>query len=139
MFIRPRGQGGSNGAADLGRHGQSLISSPASRGQGGLAGSPRTPCHQLNLTTVFGQDSLSAISPEASGTPIADALPAAAPHCTRRSRSPSEGSPRSGPCGPAPIGNVPLSHLMITLVDSLLATSLCCVRREHSQWCEERH
>ena len=38
----PREQEGANGAVDLGRHGQWLIRSLASRGLEGLAGSPRS-------------------------------------------------------------------------------------------------
>ena len=118
MLECPRGQGGANGAVDLGRHGQSLIRSLASRGLGDPAGSPRSNPIPSTLSDdgFWAGYSLFSISPEVFGKPIVGALLAPAPHCTHHCRSPSESPPRSSPCEPAPIGGAPLHDLPSILV-----------------------
>ena len=137
MLVCLRGQEGAKGAADLGRHGQWLIRSPALRRLRGPAGSLRsnpTPSTPPDDGSWVGH-SLYAISPEVSGKPIAAALPAPAPRCTRRSRSRSESPPQSSPCELALIGDAPFRDPPSALVASWLATSLClcCVRRAYSR------
>ena len=141
MLECPRGQEGANGALDLSRHGQSLIRSLASRGLGGRAGSPRSNPIPSTLSDdgFWAGYSLFSISPEVFGKPIVGALLAPSPHCTNHCRSPSESSPRSSSCEPAPIGDTPLHDLPSTLVAFLLATSLCCVCGACDRWCEWKH